>query len=104
MNEFNLYRLTNFDAEQLINPLKRTTLLLGFIKGPNVKDWVRRWTMWTVNEYTTGRPSVDEHYWTTIMDAFQHTFQDTGACDDSLLSESLKHEESLSDGGYLDQG
>ena len=36
MNEFNLYCLTNFDAEQLINPLKRTTLLLGFIKGPNV--------------------------------------------------------------------
>ena len=78
MNEFNLYRLTNFDAEQLINPLKRTTLLLGFIKGPNVKDWVRRWTRWTVNEYTTGRPSTDEHYWNMIMDAFQHTFQDTG--------------------------
>ena len=73
MNEFNLYHLTNFDAEQLINPLKWTTLLLGFIKGPNVKDWVRHWTMWTVNEYTTGRPSTDEHYWNMIMDAFQHT-------------------------------
>ena len=79
MNEFNLYCLTNFDAEQLINPLKRTTLLLGFIKGPNVKDWVKDWTMWTVNKYTTGQPSVDEHYWNMIMNAFQYTFQDTGA-------------------------
>ena len=42
MNEFNLYCLTNFDSEQVVNPLKRTTLLLGFIKGPNVKDWVKR--------------------------------------------------------------
>ena len=78
MNEFNLYHLTNFNTEQMINPLKRTTLLLGFIKGPNIKDWVKRWTMWTVNEFTTEQPSTDDHYWNTIMGAFQQTFQDTG--------------------------
>jgi hypothetical protein len=33
MNAFNLYRLTNVDAEQMLNPMKRATLLLGFIKG-----------------------------------------------------------------------
>ena len=79
MNKFNLYHLTNFDMEQMINPLKRTMLFLGFIKGPNIKDWVKCWTMWTVNEFTTGQLSMDDHYWNTIMQAFQQTFQDTGA-------------------------
>jgi hypothetical protein len=41
MNQFNLYRITNLDAEQMVNPMKRTALFLGFIKGPNVKDWVK---------------------------------------------------------------
>jgi hypothetical protein len=32
MNTFNLYRLMNVDTEQMLNPMKRATLLLGFIK------------------------------------------------------------------------
>jgi hypothetical protein len=41
MNKFNLYRLANMDAEQMTQPLKRAVLLLGFIKGPNINDWVQ---------------------------------------------------------------
>ena len=41
MNVFNLYHLTNMVAEQMLNLMKWATLLLGFIKGPNVKDWVK---------------------------------------------------------------
>ena len=40
MNEFTLYHLASIDAEQMIVLMKRAALLLEFIKGPNVKDWV----------------------------------------------------------------
>jgi hypothetical protein len=79
MNEFNLYRLTNFDAEQMINPMKRATLLLGFIKGPNVKDWVKRWTTWIITQYNMGLATNNEHYWNEIRLAFQTSFQDTAS-------------------------
>jgi hypothetical protein len=59
MNAFNLYRLTNIDTEQMLNPMKRATLLLGFIKGPNIKDWVKRWTTWIITQYDTGLATTD---------------------------------------------
>jgi hypothetical protein len=79
MNQFNLYRIANLDVEQMVNPMKRAALFLGFIKGPNVKDWVKRWTNWTIDQYTTGRATNDEYYWTTIIHGFEDAFRDTGA-------------------------
>src|ERR1700761_8171873 len=79
MHQFSLYRLANIDADQMANPMKRAALFLGFIKGPNVKDWVKRWTNWTIAEFNTGRVPTDEFYWTEIACGFQNAFQDTGA-------------------------
>jgi hypothetical protein len=79
MNQFNLYRITNLDAEQMINPMKRMALFLGFIKGPNVKDWVKRWTNWTIDQFTTGRATNDEYYWNEVFRGFENAFRDTGA-------------------------
>jgi len=63
----------------MMNPMKRTVLMLGFIKGPNIKDWTKRWTNWMVREFTMGRPTTDEHYWSEVTRGFQITFQDMGA-------------------------
>jgi hypothetical protein len=80
MNQFNLYRLSNYDTEQMVVPMKRATLLLGFIKGPLVDDWVKRWTQWAINQFAINhRPRTDEYYWTQISNGFQTAFQDTGA-------------------------
>ena len=79
MNEFNLYRITNIDAEQMVNPMKRVALFLGFIKGPLVKDWVKRWTNWVIAQMNTGRPTMDEYFWTEVSRGFQAAFQDTEA-------------------------
>jgi hypothetical protein len=55
-------------------------LLLGFIKGPLVDDWVKRWTQWAINQFSINhRPPTDEYYWTEISNGFQTAFQDTGA-------------------------
>jgi hypothetical protein len=79
MNQFNLYHIANLDVEQMVNPMKRAALFLGFIKGPNVKDWVKQWTNWTIDQYTMGRATTDEYYWTTIIHGFEDAFRDTGA-------------------------
>ncbi len=79
INEFNLYCLSNINAEQMMNPMKCVALMLGFIKGPNVKDWTKCWTNWMINEFTTGRPTMDKHYWSEVARGFQIMFQDTGA-------------------------
>jgi hypothetical protein len=80
MNQFNLYRLSNYNAEQMVVPMKRATLLLGFIKGSLVDDWVKRWTQWAINQFSIDhRPPTDEYYWTEISNGFQIAFQDTGA-------------------------
>jgi hypothetical protein len=79
MNAFNLYRLTNVDTEQMLNPMKRATLLLGFIKGPNIKDWVKHWTTWIIMQYDTGLATTNKRYWNKIRLAFQASFQDTAS-------------------------
>ena len=53
--------------------------MLGFIKGPNVKDWVKRWTNWTLREYNAGTLPTTERYWNTVSQAFQQAFIDSGA-------------------------
>ena len=62
INELNLYCITNVDAEQMMSPMKWAALFLGFIKGCNVKDWVKNWTNWTIRELTAGRPLNNDLY------------------------------------------
>ena len=75
MNEFNLYHLTNIGADQVDNPMKRAALLLGFIQGENIKDWVKGWTVWALDQYNTGLAPTDEHYWNTVARACQSVNQ-----------------------------
>ena len=44
MNKFNLYCLANMKAVQMRVPMKHMALLLSFIKGPNIDDWVQQRT------------------------------------------------------------
>ena len=59
--------------------MKRAALFLGFIKGPIVNKWAMRKTQEMLDQMNTGLPPGDEQYWTTIAQAFQDTFQDSGA-------------------------
>ena len=52
--------------------------MLGFIKGPNIKDWVKHWTNWTLREFNMGTPATSECYWNTVSQAFQQAFMDSG--------------------------
>ena len=81
--------MANIDAEQMVNPMKRTALMLGFIRGPNVRDWVKRWTNWTIREFNLGMPPTSERYWNTVSQAFQQAFVDSGARE--CAEDKLRH-------------
>jgi hypothetical protein len=89
MNKFNLYRLANMDAEQMTQPLKRAALLLGFIKGPNVNDWVQLRTDEMLDRYNRGIDPNDLIYWDDLGQKFMQAFNDTASRE--CAEEKLQH-------------
>ena len=79
MNKFNLYRLANMEAVQMRVPMKRAALLLSFIKGPNVDDWVQQRTNEILDRFNRTGDQLDEIYWTNLGQQFMDTFWDTAS-------------------------
>lgn len=79
MNQFNIYRLTNMEAPQMRVPMKRAALLLGFIKGPNVDDWVKIQTDAILDKYNRGTDPNEEIYWDELGQNFMTAFWDTAS-------------------------
>ena len=79
MNQFNLYRLANLEAPQIRVPMKRAALFLGFIKGPNVDDWVKLRTNETLARFNSGVDPSNEVYWDEIGQQFMDSFWDTAS-------------------------
>ena len=79
MSKFDLYVLTNIDTDTMTSPMKKATIFLSYIKGDLVKDWMKRWVDWMINQYEQGRPGYDPYYWNQVSQAFRDAFQDTGA-------------------------
>ena len=79
MNKFNLYRLANMEAVQMRVPMKRAALLLSFIKGPNVDDWVQQRTNEILDQFNRTGDQLDEDYWTNLGQKFMDTFWDTAS-------------------------
>jgi hypothetical protein len=61
------------------NPLERTLIFLGYVRGPNVDKWVDDQITETHN-YIRGNvdPNCDwhEHIWDRMINDFAQTFQD----------------------------
>jgi hypothetical protein len=89
MNQFNLYRLANLEAPQMRVPMKRAALFLGFIKGPNVDDWVKLRTNETLARFNAGTDPNDEVYWDEIGQQFIDSFWDTASRE--RAEEKLRH-------------
>ena len=79
MNKFNLYRLANMEAVQMRVPMKCAALLLSFIKGPNVDDWVQQRTNEILDQFNRTGDQLDEDYWTNLGQQFMNTFWDTAS-------------------------
>jgi hypothetical protein len=89
MNKFNLYRLANMEAEQMEQPMKRAALLLGFIKGPNIDDWVQLRMDEMLDRYNRGISPHDPIYWDDLGAKFMQAFNDTASWEQA--EEKLQH-------------
>ena len=89
MNKFNLYRLANMEAVQMRVLMKCTALLLSFIKGPNIDDWVQQHTNEILDRFNRTGDQSDEIYWTSLGQQFMDTFWDTASreCAETKLRE-----------------
>ena len=63
MNKFNLYCLANMEAVQMRVLMKHAALLLSFIKGPNVDDWVQQCTNEILERFNQTGNQFNEIYW-----------------------------------------
>ena len=79
MNKFNLYRLANMEAVQMRVLMKRAALLLSFIKGPNIDDWVQQRTNEILDRFNQTGDQLGEIYWTSLGQQFMDTFWDTAS-------------------------
>ena len=79
MNQFNLYRLANMEADQMRVPMRCVALLLGFIKGPNVDAWVKLRTDEILRRFNRTNDPHDEIYWDEVGREFMNTFWDTAS-------------------------
>ena len=79
MNQFNLYRLANMEADQMRVLMKCAALLLGFIKGPNVDAWVKLRTDEILRRFNRTMDQHDEIYWDEVGREFMNTFWDTAS-------------------------
>ena len=67
------------EAVQMRVPMKRTALLLSFIKGPNVDDWVQQRTNEILDQFNQTGDQLDEDYWNNLGQQFMDTFWDTAS-------------------------
>jgi hypothetical protein len=77
------------DAEQMMPPLKRAALLLGFIKGPNIDDWVQLHTDEMLDRYNRGIDPNNPIYWDNLGQKFMQAFNNTASRE--RAEEKLQH-------------
>ena len=69
--------MLNGEQDIMIQPFSQTMLFLGFIKGPNVQEWVGMQVVWLERQLQAGVRRTKEHLYDTILDSFNTAFTDT---------------------------
>ena len=89
MGEFRLWRICNIRNESMINPFQRIALVLTYMKGPKVDDWVRqqghKLEIRVLGNHRATPPTppthhdTDEALWTDFVTDFERAFMDTAS-------------------------
>src|ERR1700689_5335449 len=58
----------------MINPYQRTMLFLSYIQGSLIGEWVRGQHAWLNNQIVSGRLTVEESLWRTVLRNFRENF------------------------------
>jgi hypothetical protein len=78
LQAFGLYRAINRRHITMREPYNRIMMMLSYMKGPKINDWVREKAtlLETAVSNGTANPN-DEHVWNTFLEEFTDAFTDT---------------------------
>jgi hypothetical protein len=78
LQAFRLYRAINRRHIMMREPYNRIMMMLSYMKGPKIDDWVREKATLLESAVTnrTANPN-DEHVWNTFLEEFTDAFTDT---------------------------
>ena len=101
VQEFNLWRMCNINAEVMTNPFQQVAIALSYIKGPRVNDWVAQEAKKTVDRVYRrlhDNPPVppthrtdDEVLWNDFITDFESAYADT-ASEEQAYADMMKLE------------
>jgi Retrotransposon gag protein len=78
LQAFGLYRAINHRHITMREPYNRIMMMLSYMKGPKIDDWVREKATLLETAVSNGMANPnDEHVWNTFIEEFTDTFTDT---------------------------
>jgi Retrotransposon gag protein len=78
LQAFGLYRAINRQHITMREPYNRIMMMLSYMKGPKIDDWVREKATLLEAAVSNGMANPnDEHVWNTFLEEFMDAFTDT---------------------------
>ena len=77
INEWELYWAVNNDNPLMMNPYRRATLFLTYVKGTRVNEWVMAVNRWLARQLQGGVNTMDERLWNEVAASFTRRFADS---------------------------
>ena len=76
MTSWSVYQGINKQTRVMNNPMSRTMLFFGYLRGPKMHLWIKKISAQLDRHIRTGGRDTDEWIWDTMINDFAQNFQD----------------------------
>ena len=76
MTSWSIYQGINKQTRVMNNPMSRTMLFFGYLRGPKMHLWIKKISTRLDRHLRTGGRDADEWIWETMINNFAQNFQD----------------------------
>ena len=76
MTSWSIYQGINKQTRVMNNPMSRTMLFFGYLRGPKMHLWIKKISARLDRHLRTGGRDTDEWIWETMINDFAQNFQD----------------------------
>ena len=76
MTNWSVYQGINKQTRVMNNPMSRTMLFFGYLRGPKMHLWIKKISARLDRHLRTGGRDTDEWIWETMINDFAQNFQD----------------------------
>ena len=76
MTSWSIYQGINKQTRVMHNPMSRTMLFFGYLRGPKMHLWIKKISAQLDRHLRNGGRETDEWIWDTMINDFAQNFQD----------------------------